>query len=184
MRRVGQIMFLVTAAAVGSAVQAADDLASACGVGRRVALEDGTRGVVTSTGTITGCYVKLDDGSLVASYPEQMRFEDSAGSAAPKADSTTPALGVYECTTPGVGINAAAMFGLVDAQTYRNFNGKSGRYSFDTGSATLALLSGDSAGLRYRRASARSFRLLEDDDKLSGTHCVLNTAKDVNGGPW
>lgn len=184
MCRGAQVVFLVTAAAVGCAVQAAEDLASACGVGRRVALEDGTRGVVTSTGTITGCYVKLDDGSLVASYPEQMRFEETAGSAAPQADSTPPALGVYECTTPGVGINAAAMFGLVDAQNYRNFDGKRGRYAFDTGSATLVLLSGDSAGLRYRRASARSFRLLEDGDKPSGTHCVLNTAKDVNGGPW
>lgn len=51
-----------------------------------------------------------------------MRLEDTAASADPKADSTTSVFGVYECTTPEIGITAAVMFGLAHARNYRNFD--------------------------------------------------------------
>ncbi len=40
--------------------------------------------------------------------------------------------------------------GIVNASTYRNFDGKTGRYSFGASSGVLRMTSGSSGGLAYK----------------------------------
>ena len=88
---------------------------------------------------------------------------------------------VYTCTLPGVGMFTGAYFGIVDGSTYRDFDGRQGRYEFDAGTGILRLTSGSSAGLAYKRQSEGYFRVLDDNGAITGGSCVLNTAKSIDG---
>ena len=88
---------------------------------------------------------------------------------------------VYTCTLPGVGMFTGAYFGIVDASTYRDFDGRRGQYEFDAGTGILRLTTGSSAGLAYKRQSPGYFRVLDDNGAITGGSCVLNTAKSIDG---
>lgn len=100
----------------------------------------------------------------------------------PAGEGGAPAPGnVYECTLPGIGLFTGAYFGIVDASTYRNYDGHTGSYEFDAASGVLHLTTGSSRGLRYQRQSPRNFRVLDEAGKITGGNCVLNTAKRIDG---
>lgn len=88
---------------------------------------------------------------------------------------------VFECTLPGVGQFTGAYFGIVDANTYRDFDARTGQYDYDPRTGVLRLLTGSSKGLRYQRQSPRNFRVLDDKGQITGGNCVLNTAKSIDG---
>ncbi|MBK8284085.1 MAG: hypothetical protein IPK97_04005 [Ahniella sp.] len=88
---------------------------------------------------------------------------------------------VYTCTLPGVGMFTGAYFGIVDDSTYRDFDGRRGQYEFDVGTGILRLTTGSSAGLAYKRQSPGYFRVLDDNDAITGGSCVLNTEKSIDG---
>lgn len=98
-----------------------------------------------------------------------------------KAGAALAAGAVYECTLPGVGMFTAAYFGIVDGSTYRDFDGRRGRYAFDASTGVLHLVSGSSAGLRYKRMPEGNFRVLGRNGDITGGNCVHNNAKRIDG---
>lgn len=88
---------------------------------------------------------------------------------------------VYTCTLPGIGLFTGAYFCVVDGSTYRNFDGKTGRYSFDPATGVLRMTSGPSKGMSYRRMSDSNFRVLDEKGALTGGNCVYVSAKRIDG---
>ncbi|MBK7686496.1 MAG: hypothetical protein IPJ25_11210 [Rhodocyclaceae bacterium] len=88
---------------------------------------------------------------------------------------------VWRCTLPGIGLFTGAYFGIVDASTYRNFDGKRGSYSYDSKTGVLRLTSGFSKGLAYQRQSEKNFRVLDDKDKITAGNCVWNPVSTIDG---
>jgi hypothetical protein len=88
---------------------------------------------------------------------------------------------VYTCTLPGIGMFTGAYFGIVDRNTYRNFDGKTGRYSFDTSTGILRMTSGSSKGLSYKRMSDTYFRVLDDKGAITGGSCSHASGKRIDG---
>lgn len=105
-----------------------------------------------------------------------------AASVAKGGTGVAPAAGsVFTCTLPGIGMFTGAYFGVVNASTYRNFDGKTGSFSFDAMSGLLRMTSGPSKGMVYQQDSAVNFRLLDDQGKRTGGNCVLNSKLRVDG---
>lgn len=88
---------------------------------------------------------------------------------------------VYTCTLPGIGMFTGAYFGIVDRNTYRNFDGKTGRYSFDAATGILRMTSGSSKGLSYKRMSDTYFRVLDDKGAITGGSCSYASGKRIDG---
>lgn len=88
---------------------------------------------------------------------------------------------VYTCTLPGVGLFTGGYFGIVNGSTYRNFDGKTGRYSFDASTGVLRMTSGSSKGLAYKQMPQGNFRVLDENDKITGGNCVHATQKRIDG---
>lgn len=88
---------------------------------------------------------------------------------------------VYTCTLPGIGMFTGAYFGIVNDNTYRNFDGKTGRYSFDPATNVLRLTTGSSKGLSYKRVSDNYFRVLDDKGQITGGGCSHATQKRIDG---
>ena len=104
--------------------------------------------------------------------------------AAAKTGSTGTALEhgrVYTCTLPGIGMFTGAYFGIVNGSTYRNFDGKTGRYSFDPATGVLRMTSGSSKGLTYKRMADNYFRVLDDKGNMTGGSCSHATQKRIDG---
>lgn len=164
-----------------------------CSVGQRVVTHDGRSGVVESVGAIGSCFLKLDNGEKAAAQPGQLylRGASPAVGSTPSASSAGAAtakggamVGVYTCNTPGIGVDVAATFGVVNGSTYRNYDGKSGSYRFDAANSVLYLTSGSSKGLTYKQTSSKTYRLLHANGQMTGTNCVFNPTKDPNGSRW
>jgi hypothetical protein len=106
----------------------------------------------------------------------------SMASAAPATGSGALAPGsVYRCTLPGIGLFTGAYFGIVDARTYRNFDGKTGNLQFDPATGVLRLTTGPGKGMAYQRQSGGNFRVLDESGKITGGNCVLNPQLSING---
>lgn len=106
----------------------------------------------------------------------------SQSSPGPGNSGKAPAIGsVWECTLPGIGLFTGAYFGIVDGSTYRDFDGRTGRYTFDAGTGVLRLTTGSSRGLTYKRETARNFRVLDDAGAITGGSCVYNASKRIDG---
>ncbi len=114
-----------------------------------------------------------------------------AGEASVKSAPANAALGssagalesgrVYTCTLPGIGMFTGAYFGIVDRNTYRNFDGKTGSYSFDPSTGILRMTSGSSKGLSYKRMSDTNFRVLDDKGAITGGNCSYTSGKRIDG---
>jgi hypothetical protein len=90
--------------------------------------------------------------------------------------------GVYECINQA-GVATPLAFGIQDASSYMASNGKRGQYEYDVASATLMLDPGPTPA-RYRRVSATTFRLVQEDGQLGGFTCPLNQSKNADRPPW
>lgn len=98
-----------------------------------------------------------------------------------------PPVGVYGCFGQH-GPAAPIMFGLLDARTYANFDGKTGRYSYDLASGLLTLTDGPLGGVKYQRVGAPehnpSFRMLDAKGALTSYACPKEGTKDPRKHPW
>jgi hypothetical protein len=88
---------------------------------------------------------------------------------------------VYTCTLPGIGMFTGSYFGIVDRNTYRNFDGKTGRYSFDAATGILRMTSGSSKGMSYKRIADNYFRVLDEKGAITGGSCSHATGKRIDG---
>lgn len=88
--------------------------------------------------------------------------------------------GVYECDGPG-GVMTGPMFGLVDERRYRDFDGGTGTWQFDTATSTLSMSSGPLKGTRYTRQAATLFRPLNAQGQAGPIRCILNKGKSLTG---
>ena len=68
----------------------------------------------------------------------------------PSTQPMPPPVGVYSCFGQ-YGIAPPMTFGLLDAETYADFDGKTGSYIYDSASGVLTLTTGGRAGTQYRR---------------------------------
>lgn len=139
---------------------------------------------VTATGTAFhakwGCKWNTEDGrelwwkmgqDVVAAQGHPAKTAVANPGAGTKNASLVPGR-VYTCNLPGIGLFTGAYFGIVNASTYRNFDGKTGRYSFDASSGVLRMTSGSSSGLAYKLMPEGNFRVLDQKGHITGGNCV------------
>ena len=93
-------------------------------------------------------------------------------------------MGVYECYDQNANIDTVMMFGLIDATSYKNYDGDVGSYAFDQESGIIQVGLQTGAPARFVRIGATAFRALNEDGTLAGFVCPLNSAKDPNSPPW
>jgi hypothetical protein len=157
------------------ALPAGSAWADGCAIGRRVSLEDGSRGaVVASAATAGNCIVELDNGTVATSSVERLSFDDATGGRPPVT--TPPPVGVYVCTTPGLGRETTGTFNLIDAQNYTSSTGQRQAYRWDATSGVLELTRPDAESQRFRRTAEKAFRRI-DGETLTDTGCVLEAAR-------
>jgi hypothetical protein len=148
---------------------------------------------VTATGEPVdpkwGCRWKTEDnrdlwwkmGNDVIPAKRSQALPPPSPPSAGKSGATLQPGRVYTCTLPGIGMFTGAYFGIVDGTTYRNFDGKTGRYQFDASTGVLRMTSGSSKGLAYKRMADNYFRVLDDKGNITGGSCSLATGKRIDG---
>lgn len=77
-----------------------------------------------------------------------------------------------------------AMFGLIDASTYADFDGQRGHYVYDASENVITMTDGPRQGWRYRRKDTWSFTLIDNTSGAEHYTCPLETAKNPQHGPW
>ena len=97
---------------------------------------------------------------------------------------TALTMGVYECHDQMANIDTVMMFGLIDATSYKNYDGDVGGYAFDRESGIIQIGLQTGAPARFVRIGATAFRALNEDGTLAGFVCPLNPSKDPNSPPW
>ena len=97
---------------------------------------------------------------------------------------TALTMGVYECHDQLFNIDPVMMFGLIDATSYKNYDGDVGSYAFDQASGVIQVGLQTGAPARFVRIGTTVFRALNEDGTLAGFVCPLNPAKDPNSPPW
>jgi hypothetical protein len=114
-----------------------------------------------------------------------------------------PPVGVYSCydarsefNAPGcmrtsmgcfgivISPTPVAMFGVIDASTYSDFDGHHGRYSYNAAQGIITMTDGSRAGWRYRKTQDWSFTLIDNNTGKEIYTCPLETAKNPLHGPW
>lgn len=111
--------------------------------------------------------------------------------AAPAADGGPPR-GVYGCYDVRMDARMrmvitpmpVAMFGLIDATTYADYDGNRGHYTYDPAAGVLTMTDGPRQDWRFRRDDQWSFRLIENNTGREIYTCPLDAAKDPTRGPW
>ena len=130
-------------------------------------------------------------------------FVAALGIASRAAAADGPPVGVYACYETRATMNAPGcmrtnvgclgmqitpapvmMFGLIDGQTYSDYDGKRGRYAYDGASGMLTMTDGSRQGWRYKRVAEWSFRALDAQGKETSFTCPLDAKKDPLKRPW
>ena len=115
----------------------------------------------------------------------------------------TPPAGVYGCYSTRQEMNApgcvrtnlgcfgmkievapTVMFGLIDASTYSDYDGKKGHYSYSSQEGILTMLDGSRQGWKYKRVDTWSFRMLDPQGRETNYTCPLQPNKDPLKRPW
>ena len=110
-----------------------------------------------------------------------------------QARAASPPAGVYGCYEAAPSMSSGRMsiritpapvmmFGLIDAATYSDYDGKRGRYAFD--GAVLTMLDGSRQGWRYQKVGDWAFQALDAAGELTSYTCPLEPQKDPARGPW
>jgi hypothetical protein len=109
----------------------------------------------------------------------------TAAPAAAKDFLSSPlSLGVYECHDQMNNPSYTLMFGLIDENTYSNYDGLIGTYAYDPDTGVISVGLDKGAPARYVRTMDTAFRGLNEDGSLAGFTCPLNRAKDATQPPW
>ena len=75
-------------------------------------------------------------------------------------------------------------FGLVDGQSYLDYDGNGGHYAYNPGNGIITMTDGSLHGVRYHKTGDWSFRKLDDQGKETAFTCPLDPKKDVHHRPW
>jgi hypothetical protein len=110
----------------------------------------------------------------------------------PAAAAGSPPVGVYSCYDATMNFKMQlqitpmpfVMFGLIDASTYADFDGKHGHYSYDTGTGVLTMTDGSRQGWRYHKVGEWSFTLIDNAKGSEIYTCPYEAGKDPSRGPW
>ena len=114
-----------------------------------------------------------------------------------------PAPGVYACYETRAAMNVTGcvrsslgcmgfvftpapvmMFGLIDATTYSDYDGKRGHYTYDAQSGILTMTDGSREGWKYKHTADWSFRALDAKGEDTSFNCPLDDKKDPLKRPW
>lgn len=76
------------------------------------------------------------------------------------------------------------MFGLIDATTYSDWDGRHGHYIYDPAQGILTMTDGSRQGWRYRKTANWSFTLIDNRTGKEIYTCPLEAAKNPSHGPW
>jgi len=107
-----------------------------------------------------------------------------------------PPKGVYSCYDVRMGFSATggsnlvitptpfAMFGLIDATTYSDWDGHHGHYAYESGRGIITMTDGSRQGWRYRKTADWAFTLIDNRTGKEIYTCPLETAKNPSHGPW
>lgn len=127
--------------------------------------------------------VKRDDGSewsfIAPSYVAPC-VRDPGGIAKERAQLPAPKLGVYNCNYRGQ-VVPVFDFALLDGDTYRDYDGKRGKYRYDTQKKQLIFLTGPKKDSRAQQETAKTFQFLDDKGLTTGNYCPINPGRDPNG---
>ena len=126
----------------------------------------------------------------------------SAAAVCPAQNAKPPA-GVYGCysarsvpNAPGcvrtslgcfgmqIQVAPTVMFGLIDAATYSDYDGKRGHYSYDAQTGIITMTDGSRQGWKYKRVDNWAFRMLDQQGKETQYTCPLEPKKDPLRRPW
>ncbi|MCU1285870.1 MAG: hypothetical protein JWO13_2220 [Acidobacteriales bacterium] len=127
--------------------------------------------------------VKTDDGhewSFSAPNIVAPCVRAIGGSSKERAQLPAPALGVYNCNYRGQ-VVPVFDFGLIDASTYRDYDGNRGTYRFDSSAKEIVFLTGVRKGSRARQETAKTFQILNKDGSGTGNYCPINPSRNING---
>lgn len=100
-------------------------------------------------------------------FTEVPRASGSVGGPPPQA-------GVYECINQG-GVRTPMSFAILDGNRYMASTGRTGTYSYNSGTGLL-LLNGGGASARFQRTGPNLFRPVTAAGSLGGFTCPLNKA--------
>ena len=102
-------------------------------------------------------------------------------SVAAPAASPGPRPGVYACYGQ-YGLSIPMQFGIVDAATYKSYDGKRGRYALV--GDVLTMTSGPLAGIKYKRTASQPkdvFRMLDQRGALTAYNCPSQPGNAARG---
>jgi hypothetical protein len=117
----------------------------------------------------------------------------AATSAAFAASPPTGAYGCYDATMAFSPVSGShlqitptpvAMFGLIDATTYADWDGHKGHYVYDAASGVLTMTDGSRQGWRYHKSGEWAFRLIDNRTGKEIYTCPLKAGGDPSHGPW
>lgn len=127
-------------------------------------------------------WVRVMAGMTPADQAKASEAKQAADLSAP------PSKGVYLCDAPiNVGgmimgsPQTGPMFGLYDERRYRDYDGGTGNYRYDTTKNELQMTTGPLNGMRYRRADTKLFKPLNDKGEEGGTRCLHAPSKSMQG---
>jgi hypothetical protein len=110
----------------------------------------------------------------------------------PAAWAAGPPTGVYSCYDAKMDYKMHlvitpmpfVMFGIIDGDTYADFDGHHGHYSYDEGTAMLTMTDGSRQGWRYHNVGSWAFRLIDNAQGTEIYTCPFSAGKDPTRGPW
>lgn len=104
---------------------------------------------------------------------------------------TRAAMNVPDCVRSSLGCMGfvvtpapVMMFGLIDATTYSDYDGKRGHYVYDAQSGILTMTDGSRDGWKYKHTADWAFRALDAKGAETSYTCPLDDKKDPLKRPW
>jgi hypothetical protein len=92
--------------------------------------------------------------------------------------------GPLGCTGLVITPMPVVMFGLIDATTYSDYDGRHGHYSYDATAGVISMTDGSRQGWHYRKSADWSFQLIDNKTGNEIYMCPLETSKNPAHGPW
>lgn len=103
-----------------------------------------------------------------------------------------PPVGVYGCYDARMDYKMQlvitpmpfVMFGLIDSNTYSDYDGHHGHYTYDEASGMLTMTDGSRQGWRYHKVGTWAFRMIDNNSQKEIYTCPFDAGKNPVRGPW
>ena len=108
------------------------------------------------------------------------------------ARASDPPAGVYGCYDAKMDYRMQlvitpmpfVMFGLIDGDTYGDWDGHRGHYRYDQAAGVLTMIDGSRQGWRYHKVDEWGFRLIDNSNGTEMYTCPFTPGKNPARGPW